>query len=391
MTSPAPAGRSAGDLRLSLALGVAAFLAAAALAVARSGHGAPDFDVFWTAARHWQAPYDPAPVKALEAQLHLTGTWPFVYPPSFLLILWPFAQLPLSLAYPLWTGLGAALFMFVASQAVKPTWAAAVLALAPPVFFSAMLGQTTLIMGAAMLGGWLVIERRPALAGVLFAAAVCIKPQAMILAPIVLWGRWRTFGWMAGAVVAMLAASLVFGLQRWIEWRHALTAFAAIAPGADRANPSALFAGPWWAAAVAAFGLLFAWRNKNLLGMVGGALCLTPYAHDYDLAPLAPLAAAWLFQPRTHGWGHAAAGGALLAGLLATPAAVLAWLAAVTLLQFRWRPLGQMTNPTRDPSPDLSPPAAGRGIPAEAVDAARRTLSIPLPAPVGRGAVRGGR
>lgn len=333
MTSPAPAGRLPGDTRLSLGLAAASFLAAAALAVARTGHGAPDFYVFWTAARHWTAPYDPSTIAAMETQLHLHGTWPFAYPPTFLLLAYPFALLPLKLAYPIWTGISAALFMFAASRLIRPAWAAAVLIIVPPVFFSALLGQTTLMVGAAMLGGWLVLERRPALAGVLFAIAACIKPQAMILAPVVLWGRWRTLEWMIGAGMAMICASLAFGFERWLEWPRALAAFAAIAPGADHANPSALIASPWWAAALAVFGALFAWRNKSLLGMVGGALCLTPYAHDYDLAPLAPLAGAWLFQPRAHGWGHAAAGGALLAGLVATPVAVLAFLGGLTVLQ----------------------------------------------------------
>jgi hypothetical protein len=367
MTSPAPAGRLPGDPRLSFGLAAVAFVIAAALAVARAGHGAPDFDVFWTAARHWRAPYDPAAIAAMESRLHLHGVWPFAYPPTFLLFVYPFALMPLSVAYPLWTGVSAALFMFAASRLVKPAWAAAVLAVAPPVFFSALLGQTTLMLGAAMLGGWLALERRPALAGVLFALAACIKPQAMILAPIVLWGRWRTLAWMVGAGVAMVAASLAFGFGRWLEWPHALAAFAAIAPGADRANPSALIAGPWWAAGLAAFGLLFAWRNKNLLGMVGGALCLTPYAHDYDLAPLAPLAAAWLVQPRRHGWGRAAAGGALLAGLVATPAAVLAFLAALTLLPLlplREKVSAKLTDEGSAPADPSSEPLRGPPSPA---------------------------
>jgi hypothetical protein len=383
-----PAAGARPDMRLSLGLAFATFLIAAGLAAARLGHGAPDFDVFWAAARHWRAPYDPAVVTQLEAALGLHGTWPFAYPPTFLLFVYPFALLPLKLAYPLWTGLSSALFVFAGSRLIRPTWATAALLAAPPVFFSAMLGQTTLAIGAAMIGGWLTLERRPALAGVLFAIAACIKPQAMILAPIVLWGRWRTLGWMAGAGLATIAASLAFGFGRWLEWPHALTAFAAIAPGADRANPSALIAGPWWTALVAAFGLVFAWRNRNLVGMVGGALCLTPYAHDYDLAPLAPMAAMWLFAPRKHGWGQAAAGGALLAGLVATPAAVLAFLGALTVFQSRWWPFpGESRTLPGDHSPNLSPPSAGRGIPLGELEDLR--FRSPRPTLVGRGEVRG--
>ena len=138
---------------------------------------------------------------------------------------------------------------------------------------------------------------------------------------------------MAGAGAGLVLASLVFGFQRWIEWPHALAAFRAIAPAADRANPSALIAAPWWALVTALFGLAFAWRNRNLVGLVGGAFCATPYAHAYDLAPLAPVALAWLLRPRESGLGHAVAGGALIAGLVATPAASAAFFAGLAALQ----------------------------------------------------------
>ena len=83
------------------------------------------------------------------------------------------------------------------------------------------------------------------------------------------------------------------------------------------------------------FGLGLALTTRDLFGLVGGALCLTPYAHAYDLAPLTPLAASWLFERRTHGWGLAIAGGALLGGVVASPAAALAFLGAVAALRSR--------------------------------------------------------
>jgi hypothetical protein len=320
-------------IRLSLAFG--AFAIGYGLSTARIGHGAPDFYVFWTAAQHWQAPYDPAIIARLQAAIHLGGTWPFAYPPTFLLIVWPFAQLSLTIAYPLWTGLSCALFSFAAAHLVKPVWASVVLAICPVVFFSAELGQTSLLIGAALTGAWLMRDNRPALAGVLLGLAACIKPQALILAPIVFWGRWRTLGWMLAVGAALVAASLVFGWRRWAEWPHALAAFHALVPATDRINPSALLSASWWTALVAVFGLYLALTSRDLVGLVGGAICLTPYAHGYDLAPLTPLAASWLFERRTHGWGHAVAGGALLAGLVATPAAALAFFAGIAALRSR--------------------------------------------------------
>ncbi|MGH6955106.1 MAG: glycosyltransferase family 87 protein, partial [Caulobacteraceae bacterium] len=216
------------ETRLRLALGLGAFAVAFGLSAARMGHGAPDFYVFWTAARHASAPYDPAIVTALEARLHLGGTWPFVYPPTFLLFVAPFALAPLTLAYPLWTGVSVGLFVLAASHLVRPVWAAAVLAVAPPVFFSAALGQTSLLIGAAAVAAWLWRDSRPLLAGALLGAAACIKPQAMLLAPVVFWGRWRMLGAMLAASAALsLASVLTFGAERWIEWAKAADAFRA--------------------------------------------------------------------------------------------------------------------------------------------------------------------
>jgi multidrug transporter EmrE-like cation transporter len=323
------------ETRMRLALAFGAFAVGYALSAARTGHGAPDFYVFWTAAQHWQAPYDPAIIARLQAAIHLGGIWPFAYPPTFLLFVWPFAQLPLNLAYPLWTGLQCALFFFAAAHLVRPAWATALLAICPVVFFAAELGQTSLLIGAAMIGAWLNRETRPALAGVLLGIAACIKPQALVLAPIVFWGRWRTLGSMLAVGAALVAASLLFGWRRWTEWPHALAAFHVLVPATDRINPSALLGAPWWAALVGLFGLYLALTSRDLVGLVGGALCLTPYAHAYDLAPLTPLAARWLFERRTHGWGQAVAGGALLAGIVATPAMALAFFVGLALLQSR--------------------------------------------------------
>ncbi|MFI4974386.1 MAG: glycosyltransferase family 87 protein [Caulobacterales bacterium] len=324
-----------------LALAIAAFVLAAGLGVLRLRFGPPDFCVFWEAARHWRAQYDPALTAPIQAAYHVHVTWPYAYPPTFLLFTYPFGLIPLGLSFPLWAGLTAALFVYAASFMIRPPIAAGLLFIAPPVVVCTAFGQTALPVGAAMIGGWLLLERRPALAGILFAVAACIKPQAMLLAPIVLWGRWRTLGWAVAAGLAMMAASLAFGVERWIEWPHALTSFQGVIPRTERANPSALIQGgvlgPVWALTLAAFGVYKAWTRRSFLWCVGGALCATPYAHAYDLVPLAPLCVAWLVKPRTFGWGYCVAGAVFLAGLVETPAAVLALLLALAALEWPWR------------------------------------------------------
>lgn len=331
-TLPAPPLQRAG--LAALAFGVWSLFAAI------HAHVKPaDFYVFWTAARHASAPYDPAIIAGLERSLHLAGAWPFVYPPTFLLAIWPFGQLPLALAYPLWTGLSAALFVYAAAHLVKPAWATLALFIAPPVVLAISPGQTSLLIGAAIIGGWLLRERRPALAGILFGLAACMKPQALILAPVVLWGHWRLVRWAVITGLALVLASFVFGPGLWLEWPRALADFGRVLPATDRVNPAALGGGPALAAALALLGGYIAWTWRDLTGLVAGGLCLTPYAHAYDLAPLAPLALAWLIERKRYGWGRAICGAGLLAGFVATPIAGLAWVVALAAVGTPWRAL----------------------------------------------------
>jgi hypothetical protein len=183
-----------------------------------------------------------------------------------------------------------------------------------------------------MIAGWLGRDERPRLAGLAFAAAACIKPQAMILAPVVLWGHWRLVRWALIGGLSLVLASFVFGPGLWLQWPAALADFSHVAPATDRVNPAALAPSPLLAGGLALVGVFIAWTWRDLTGLVAGALCLTPYAHQYDLVPLAPVALTWLIERRRHGWGRAVCGAGLLAGGVAVPAAGLAFVAALALV-----------------------------------------------------------
>jgi hypothetical protein len=325
---------------IRLLLGLFAFIVWAAFAAIHQHVKPADFYVFWTAARHWFAPYDPGLIAQLRAQLNITGAWPFVYPPTFLLVAWPFGLMPLSWAYPLWTGASAALFTYAAAHLVRPAWATLALFIVPPFVLAASPGQTPLIVGAAMIGGFLNREARPALAGVLFALAAAIKPQAMIVAPLILFGHWRVLRWAALTGFALVALSLVFGPRLWLDWPAAVEAFRHVARATDRINPSALAPVPFFAAAVALVGFYIAWASKDLAGLVVGGLCVTPYAHAYDLAPLAPAALAWLIEHKRFGLGRMALGAGLLAGFVASP--LTSFLFAIGFVIVIWRERGKM-------------------------------------------------
>lgn len=307
--------------------------------VAALHHGAADFDVFWTAAHHWWDPYDPKIIEGIKAQMHITGYWPFAYPPTFLLFLFPFGQMPMEVAYPLWAGISLGVFGFVCSFVIRPMLAAVLVVATPATAFAITSGQSTLLMGSAVLSGFLLLEKRPILAGILFGIAACIKPQALVMAPLVLWGHWRTMGAAVVTGLVLVAASCVFGPEHWLQWPKEVLFFHKIMITTHRVNPSAMFDSAWWTIPVVAFGLYLAWTCRDVVGLVGGALCLTPYAHDYDLVCLAPVALTWLFNRDKVGWDHAILGGVFMSGLLATPGPMTAFLVAIAAVRSPWWPL----------------------------------------------------
>jgi hypothetical protein len=202
---------------------------------------------------------------------------------------------------------------------------------------AAAYGQSTLFAGAALVAGVVLLERRPLAAGVLLAIAACIKPQVMLLSPVLLIGHWRA---VQGAVLGglgLVAASCVFGPHRWLEWPRAVMAFDRIVNQLPLAfaNPSRLAPGPWGQVLVAALGVGFAaWSARGdaasrIVGVVIGSLCCTPYATRNDLALLAPSALFWITQPASiTGWIRRATGAAVLLGLIAGPLSLLGLMAA---------------------------------------------------------------
>jgi alpha-1,2-mannosyltransferase len=94
------------------------------------------------------------------------------------------------------------------------------LLLAPAVTVNIWTGQNGFLVTALLVGGLIVLDRRPILAGVLFGI-LTIKPQLGLLLPImlVLTGRWRTIFAAAATVVVLFAAtSLVFGFKVWTAY-----------------------------------------------------------------------------------------------------------------------------------------------------------------------------
>lgn len=152
----------------------------------------------------WQVFY------AYAKALHANG----LYSPALPVLQHPFTWMPIATAYRLYVALGALCVLataFLAQRSVASIEArlAVVLGVVSlPQMHWALRGATlTPFLALATLGGFLLLEKRPRLAGVCFAV-LTLKPQFALVpfAYLALSGRWRSFSW---ATTVSLAAAIV--------------------------------------------------------------------------------------------------------------------------------------------------------------------------------------
>jgi hypothetical protein len=147
---------------------------------------------------------------------------PWAYPPSFLVMLLPFAGLGFLgsyVAFQLATGALLARALLASTSAPSPVLLVAVLA-CPASAINAINGQAVFLVAALIVGGFGLLERRPWLGG-LVLGLLTFKPQFCVLVPIALIaaGQWRAFlASGLSALAMMIASGLVFGWDLWIRW-----------------------------------------------------------------------------------------------------------------------------------------------------------------------------
>jgi hypothetical protein len=137
-----------------------------------------------------------------------------------LLFSWPLGLLPYMTSYVLYCVFGLVLYVLVVSEGSRRQEHLLLLLLAPAVTANIWTGQNGFLVAALLVGGLILLDRRPILAGVLFGV-LTIKPQLGLLLPImlVLTGRWRTiFAAVATFAVLFAATSLVFGFKVWTAY-----------------------------------------------------------------------------------------------------------------------------------------------------------------------------
>jgi hypothetical protein len=277
----------------------------------------PDFYGLWSFARFAQthtpaAIYDDEALARFQVELDagFTGHYPYLYPPPFLLLVWPLGHLPYVAARFAWIVLSlVAVLVAVCGCRRKRALALATL-LAPATVVCTVYGQNGLISAALMIAGVRMARNRPILAGVLFGALI-YKPQFGILIPVALAaaGLWRAIAAAAVAATALaLASILTFGAAMWPSWIAAARAVSTIG-GEDRAHldrlmptvaaaarrlggaPELANATQVFAALVAAAIVWRCWRRRvglaTDLSLPVATFLATPYGFGYDLPMVA--------------------------------------------------------------------------------------------------------
>ena len=251
---------------------------------------------------------------------------PWLYPPSFLLLILPLGLLPYLVSLAGWLG-GTLWGALAVLRRIAPDPLTRKLALAFPgnalnLFYS----QGIFLLIGLMGGGLLAVDGYPLLAGLLLGISISYKPHLgfLLLVALVAGRRWQALGAMLATVAGLAGLSaLVFGLNIWVLfwqtiplashivatvaelWPRMSTPFAAVRLLGGGLPVAWIIQGI--VSATVAVIVFWVWRQEAPLAvrastLVLGALLATPYAFEYDLALLS-LPLAWMaWEGQVHGW-----------------------------------------------------------------------------------------
>jgi hypothetical protein len=253
------------------------------------------------------------------------GSLPFLYPPPMLLLCAAVSALPFALAWLAFEAVGLVALVWALRRLFPQRWALLPLLTAPCVLMNLGSGQTGFITAAAFAWAAVLLDARPALAGVALGVLVA-KPHLAVLVPVALFAarRWQAAATCAGTAAAICAVSwLVFGTSTWAafltqaplarevleqwpaDWRILLSGY-----GGTRVLGGGVALGYAVQAvlALAASSALAvtAWRRPGgpaeMSMLAAAALFATPYGMDYDL-PILLLPAVWIAaEAQRYGW-----------------------------------------------------------------------------------------
>ncbi|HEX3521914.1 MAG TPA: glycosyltransferase family 87 protein [Stellaceae bacterium] len=169
-------------------------------------------------------------VFAYEAEETLTqqgGHYlPFLNPSVYLLLCAPLALLSFLRAFILFVAATLAIYLVVVRRILDVrghAWLLPALAF-PPTIWTVGYGQNSFLTAALFGAGTLLIDRRPAVAGVLFGM-LCYKPQFALLVPVALLAGRRWSAIIAATASIIILCGLSITLFGWETWEAYLRAF----------------------------------------------------------------------------------------------------------------------------------------------------------------------
>lgn len=261
-----------------------------------------DFGVYWRTAN-----------QSVELAYLWRGRFPFPYAPTMLLWISPLAWIPKWPAYLLFVAISTAAFA-LACRPYLPKAAIALAVISPPFARGMFTGQVSVALAALMI--WACGTTNRVGAGIAFGLAASVKPQLVIMAPLMLALNrdWRAFGAAAATFIVTIIMSLsIFGVARWPEWiasmdhfHHAVADTNVINIGVSPATfaerlgypplPFMIFGCLGGAA------IVYLCRNRSPLEQASAitlsSLLAAPYSLAYDLVGVMPLLALAVFQGR---------------------------------------------------------------------------------------------
>lgn len=155
------------------------------------------------------------------------GMSPFVYPPSSIMLFSFFNPAPFWAGFWCWAIASAAAF-FIACRALWDWRIAALSLLSAASFQGLLLGQPSMMLAALILGAFALPEDWKDVRGFMLGVVLAIKPQLVILAPLVFIVRGERLSllWMGiGSGVLIAQSVLLYGIQTWLDWFNALPLF----------------------------------------------------------------------------------------------------------------------------------------------------------------------
>jgi len=248
---------------------------------------------------------------------------PWFYPPSFLVLLLPFAPLGFAASYVAFQILTAAFLATAlikgASSPVLSRYVAAGVLISPAAAINIVDGQCAFLVAALLIAGVRLLPLQPILGGILLGL-LSFKPQFCLLVPVALVAlrQYKALLAAAGSALALVVLSvIIFGLDVWLWWiPQAINNF--IEPDAKWLSYGRIWGHSVWACAVLAGipprlasvlqiaaiagGMVVAYlafrstlsRDKQLAVLLAATVLAAPHSGAYDATLLAAAVGLWL-------------------------------------------------------------------------------------------------